>query len=72
MMRTPRKEEIWVRGYDQQLRHLIVKTEHTSRYSRTYFACGKKTDYTLDNVYEIEPSLKCPICIAFEKNIRNH
>jgi hypothetical protein len=66
-MKTSRTKKTWVRGYDQQLRHLIVKTEHTSRYSRTYFACGKSTDYTLDYVYEIAPSPKCPTCIAFEK-----
>lgn len=58
----------WILGYDQQVRHMIVKTEIKSLYKRTYFACGKKTDYSLDNVYETTPSMKCPACLAFEQS----
>lgn len=58
----------WILGYDQQIRHLIVRTEKAVHYTRTYFACGKKTDYSLEYVYETTPSLKCPACLAFEQS----
>lgn len=58
----------WIRGYDQQYRHLIIKVDPASRYTRTYFACGMTTDYVLDCIYDLEQAIKCPFCLEYEKN----
>ncbi|MCD1653536.1 hypothetical protein K7J14_02340 [Treponema zuelzerae] len=58
----------WIRGYGQRYRHMVVRTEVTPHYKRTHFACGKTTDYTLDCVFELTETAKCPLCLDFERN----
>jgi hypothetical protein len=60
----------WIRGYGQQYRHLVVRTEITKQYKKTHFACGKHTDVPLDPLADFTQPPKCPTCLMIERNTR--